>query len=273
MEPMNTIEIDFDKKLEIKINNEKPVNLTDLTVSLLDLSSQFQRFVESESSEDYDISSELLIKEVRSGSIIVELVTKAAPLVPLLWQGGSLYQWVSTSSNIIDWFLGKVNNPPQNLTKKDLQQWKNIIEPVAKDAGSQLVISASDNATVINQLIVSSEQANAAQNFINRKIVAMGEPADHIHSKKVLVWYQTKFDTNSETGDKAIVEDIRKNPTKVIFENNAVKEAMLHGHNNFNKQWHELAYVVDIEVQTINGVPKLYKILRYYEDYTFDPEE
>lgn len=59
MEPMNTIEIDFDKKLEIKINNEKPVNLTDLTVSLLDLSSQFQRFVERESSEDYDISSEL----------------------------------------------------------------------------------------------------------------------------------------------------------------------------------------------------------------------
>ncbi|QTH63354.1 hypothetical protein J1N51_11515 [Psychrosphaera ytuae] len=270
---MNTIDIDFDKKLEVKINNERPVNLTDLTVSLLDLSSQFQRFVEHESSEDCDISSELLIKEVRSGSIVVELVTKAAPLVPLLWQGGSLYQWVATASNIIDWFLGKAKNPPQDLTKKDLLQWKNIIEPVAKDAGSQLVISASDNATVINQLILSSEQANAAQNFINRKIANIDEPADHIHKKKVLVWYQTKFDSNSETGDKAIVEAIRKNPTKVIFENNAVKEAMLHGHNSFNKQWHELAYVVDIEVQTISGVPKLYKILRYYEDYTFDPGE
>lgn len=59
----------------------------------------------------------------------------------------------------------------------------------------------------------------------------------------------------------------------MIFENNAVKESMLHGNTKFNKQWHELAYVVDLEVQTINGVPKLYKILRYYDEYTFDPDE
>lgn len=270
---MDSIAIDFNKKLEIKIKNNKPVNLTDLTVSLLDLSAQFQRFIEREATDEYDISSELLIKEVRSGSIIIELMTKAAPLVPLFWEGGSLYQWVNSSTSVIDWFLGKLKNPPHEMSKKDLKQWQNIMEPVAKDSGSQLIISASDNSTIINQLIVSSEQANAAQNFINRRLESIDEPSDHVHSKKVLVWYQTKFDVNSETGDKAIVEDIRRSPVKVIFQNNTVKEAMLHGHNKFNKQWHELAYVVDLEVQTINGVPKLYKILRYYEEYTFDPEE
>lgn len=186
---MSKIEIDFDKKLEITIKNNEPVNLTDLTVSLLDLSAQFQKFVERESTEEYGLSSELLIKEVRSGSIIIELITKAAPLVPLLWEGGSLYQWVNTSSSIVDWFLGKTKTPPQDLSKKDLQQWKNIVEPVAKDSGSQLIISASDNATVINQLVISSEQANAARNFIHRKLASMDEPSDHIYSKKVLVWY------------------------------------------------------------------------------------
>ena len=199
---MDSIAIDFTKKLEIKIKNNKPVNLTDLTVSLLDLSAQFQRFIEREATDEYDISSELLIKEVRSGSIIIELMTKAAPLVPLFWEGGSLYQWVNSSTSVIDWFLGRLKNPPHDMSKKDLKQWQNIMEPVAKDSGSQLIISASDNSTIINQLIVSSEQANAAQNFINRRLESIDEPSDHVHSKKVLVWYQTKFDVNSETGDK-----------------------------------------------------------------------
>ena len=86
----NIFEIDLNDKLEIKINNQKPVVLTDLTMALLGVSQQFQRFIENETNEQYQVGSELFIKEVRSGSIIVELVAQAMPVVPLLWQGCSL---------------------------------------------------------------------------------------------------------------------------------------------------------------------------------------
>ena len=36
------------------------------------------------------------------------------------------------------------------------------------------------------------------------------------------------------------------------------------------KPWQELAYVVVIEVQTVRGIPKMYKVLKYYPEYTFD---
>lgn len=49
----NLIEIDFGTKLEIYIKNEKPVVLTDLTLSLLAVNQQFQRFMESETNQDY----------------------------------------------------------------------------------------------------------------------------------------------------------------------------------------------------------------------------
>jgi hypothetical protein len=83
MEVSNVIEIDFSHKLEIKINNQKPVVLTDLTMSLLGINQQYQRFIESETNQDYDASTELYIKEVRTGSIIVELVALTMPIVPL----------------------------------------------------------------------------------------------------------------------------------------------------------------------------------------------
>jgi hypothetical protein len=41
----------------------------------------------------------------------------------------------------------------------------------------------------------------------------------------------------------------------------------------FNKAWHELAYIVDVEVSYINGIPKLYKILNFYPEDTFDPDD
>ena len=34
-----------------------------------------------------------------------------------------------------------------------------------------------------------------------------------------------------------------------------------------------LAYVVDVEVETVRDVPKMYKVLQYYPEYTFDPDE
>jgi hypothetical protein len=269
----NIFEIDLDKRLEIKINNTKPVGLKDLSMSLLSFNHQFHKFVESETKKETEIGTELIIKEVRSGSIIIELVSQTAPIVPLLWDGGSLLQWSKVVQDICSWLLGEIDRAPREISKQDLQEWNKFIEPVAKDHGSQMNINVSDGGKVINQIILNSTKANAIQNQIGRLIEDMETPEENIHKRKVMYWYQTKFDPDSDTGNRAIIDDLSKSSLKVIFENSAVKEAMLHPDPKFSKPWHELAYVVDVEVETVKGVPKMYKVLQYYPEYTFDPEE
>jgi len=273
MQPHALLELDFSNKLEITINNNNPVVLTDLTMALLGVGQQFERFIENETNEQHAASSELFIKDVRSGSIIVELVAQAIPVVPLLWQGGSLLEWVNHTKSVIEWLNGKLVSPPKDLTKQDLKQWSNILEPVAKDRASQMNFTVSNGGRVINQIFITSEQANAAQNQIKREIGKLEEPDDHTQRKRVMVWYQSKFDSLPSTGDKAVIESISKAPIKVIFENNAVKKAMLLGDVRYPKQWHELAYIVDVKVQTVQGIPKVYTIINYYDEDTFDPNE
>jgi len=267
------MDIDFNNKLEITIQNKKPVILTDLSLSLLSVTQQYQRFLESETTDDYQPSTELYIKEVRSGSIVVELVALSMPIVPLVWEGGPLSQWVTQGQSILNWFIAKSNTPPKKMAKNDLKQWNSILEPVARDQGSQLNFTVSDGGKVINQLIINSQDANTAQNRILKELAVLDDPDEHKHKRKIMVWYQTKFDTQSHTGDKAIIEAISKKAVKVIFENNAVKESILKGDDRYSKPWHKLAYIVDVEVQTINGVPKLYTVLKYYPDDNFDPDE
>lgn len=267
------LELDFNNKLEITINNNNPVVLTDLTLALLAVGQQFERFIENETNKQHQIGAELYIKDVRSGSVIVELVAQILPVAPILWQGGSLTEWVNHAKSVIEWLNGKLSTPPKDLTKNDLKQWNNILEPVAKDSGSQMNFTVSHGGRVINKVFISSEQANAAQNGIRRKLELFDEPADHIQRKRIMVWNQTKFTDGTSTGDRAVIESITQAPVKVIFENNEVKKAMLAGDTRFKKQWHELAYIVDVRVQTIRGVPKVFTIINYYDEDTFDPDD
>ena len=269
----NIISLDFSNKLEITINNSKPVVLADLTMALLGVGQQFERFIENETTEQHHASSELYIKEVRSGSIVIELIAQAMPIIPLLWQSGSLSEWVGHAKAVIEWLNGKIDKPPKDVTKQDLKQWNNILEPIAKDHGSQMNFSVSDGGQVINQFFINSDQANAVQNRIRREIEQIDEPNDHIQRKRVMIWNQTKFVDESHTGDRAVIESITKSPIKVIFENNAVKKAMLGGDSRFSKPWHELAYIVDVQVQTVHDTPKVYTVLNYYDEDTFDPNE
>lgn len=263
--------IDLKNKLEIKFSNIQPIELSDLSLSLLSISNQYQKFIENETKESYKVNSELFIKEVRTGSIVIELVAQAMPVVPLLWSGGALLEWTNQVSTTFQWLLGKVNEPPVEVSKQDLKQWNSILEPVAKDNGSQLNFTVSEGGIVINNFYINSEQANAAQNFIKR-IENLDKPDDHLQEKRVMYWYQAKFDDKSHTGDKAVIESISKKPIKVIFENNAVKKAMLKGDSRFSKPWNELAYLVDVRVQTVRDEPKVYTIINYYDNDTFDPE-
>lgn len=273
MPASNVLELDFNEKLQITINNTKPVVLTDLTIALLSVGHQFEKFIETETTAEYGASSELFIKDVRSGSIIVELVAQSLPILPLLWQGGSLVEWVNQAKSTLDWLSGKLDHPPKDVTKQDLKQWHNIIEPVAKDHGAQMNFSVSNGGQIIQQFFINSEQANAAQNAIKREIGTLEEPSDHIHKQKVMIWHQAKFDENSQTGNKAVIESISKSPIKVIFENTAVKDALMAGSPKLQKPWHRLAYIVDVKVQTVQGIPKVYTVINFHEDETFDPEE
>ncbi|HFF5999863.1 TPA: hypothetical protein ACGY71_001353 [Stenotrophomonas maltophilia] len=262
-----------ENRLQVTINNRTPVSLTDLTLSLLAISQQYESFIENSFPSDERPSTELLIKEVRSGSIIVELFANAIPFIPLLWTGGSLLEWASNAKDIALWLQGKLADKPQDLSKSDLKQWNSIIEPIAKDNGSQLNLSVTGNGNTVNLLTVNSNEAVRMQNRIKKEIGKIEDPQEATYKKRVMTWYQAKFDTKSKTGNRAKIESVSSKPLRVLFENNAIMEEMFAQGNEFSRPWQHLAYVVDVHIQTLNGTPRVATIVKFYPEETFDPDE
>ncbi len=107
---------------------------------------------------------------------------------------------------------------------------------------------------IVNQT-VNSNDANAIQNRAAGWIANHAEPLRGVLRGQLFYFFQARDDKEATTGDRGIIEAISPHPVKTIFANETAKVAML------DEALFRKAYVVDLEVHTIDGRPRLYKIL------------
>ncbi|HVN24028.1 MAG TPA: hypothetical protein VMT71_08645 [Syntrophorhabdales bacterium] len=197
--------------LTIEIQNIQPIELTDLTNSLLSFADEYKRFINQQDTPQTDLPQEikLYIKEIRSGSIVADLVAFAPGMIPFLEHSKSVIEYARYIKVICDYLLGKVSEKPM-LHKKDYENISNFLEPIAKDSASQLNCHTTINGNVTVLLTLSSLEANATQNRANKEISLLREPSTGIREKVLLYWYQARNDPKSNGGDKAIIESIQQ---------------------------------------------------------------
>ena len=126
-------------------------------------------------------------------------------------------------------------------------------------------------------------QINFITNITHAESQAIGYGADkelrhlqekdaNFRSRVVMVWHQARFVGESKTGNKALIETVSKSPLPVAFNDQNMRVRMMTNDPRFEKPWQQLAYWVDVEVQTINSRPVAYKIMNWYPEDTFEPE-
>lgn len=253
-------------------NNTRPIELLDLTSSLLAIGEQYRGFIRRQGESLADDEYRLYVREVRTGSIIVDLVSQAAqpqilgPLAPFLVQFTTelgdwfeFFKGVKDAKDIKELLFGK--------SKQDLQQLSEIIEPAAKDPGSRIEITAAQGAVILVNSTITSTEANAGQNVLRRHLEHIAPPVTGIHRDQVLYWYQMRSDHAAKPGDKAVIERIWKQPVKVRITSDDIKRTML---DDIETPFRKF-YVVDVDVTEFQGRPVLYKILEVKD--AFDRDE
>ncbi|HEY2713734.1 MAG TPA: hypothetical protein VGI60_14565 [Chthoniobacterales bacterium] len=251
-----------DTRLHIEIKNAQPIELLDLNKSLFGIAEEYKRFSAAGLPPAEADEMKLYVSEIKTGSIIAELVAATPAMLPLFVEhANSLVEFCKFLHTAYEFLLGKRKDKPQQLEKIDFQALTNIVEPVAKDNGSQLNIGALTLNNPVIQFNLSSLEANAAQNAAKREIEKLQEPVTGVKEQALLYWYQARNDPRSQAGDKAIVESVYRGPVKAVFSNESIKTKMLLDTDNPFTH----AYVVDLAVETIRGKPALYRILDVHD--------
>lgn len=260
-----------DIRLVIKIENKQPIELFDLTKSLVSLATQFDTYVDKNAYCKENKEAKLFVKEIKSGSVILELVEYATiGMIPFMENTNTIIGFAQYCKNAINYFLKNEGEKP-DLTSTDFKEFSSILNPVAKDNGSQFNLSTTINGNVELHLNLNSTETNALQNLFKKEIekLKVPEQLDEIQSSVLLTWFQARNDLKSKIGNKGVIEELSKKPLNITFENDELKETMLHGDlNPFNT-----AYVVDVKIQTVQEKPAAYKVVKLHEYFEINENE
>ena len=250
-----------DATLTITIENTRPIELSDLTNSLQSLGRQYSRYL-SKNKVRVTPESKLYVQEVRNGSAVFELID----LLPVglafanAENFNTLIDFGKNLGEVYKWFIGKGPKPKEELREPDLKNYEAILSPVAKDSGSQMLFTGNFNDSPITIYQVNSLEANAAQNSIGRLIneQRLIQPGGY-HENVVFYLHVFKNQPTSGTGEKGVIESISQLPIKVTFASDTVKAEIgfIQGQNPML-----IGFIVDVQVETIQGKPVLYNILR-----------
>lgn len=260
-----------DTRLIIKIENKNPVELLDLTKSLVALSKNFERYSQRHGVTQETKEAKLYVREIKTGSIIVELFELAsAGIIPYAETTNTIIDFAIYFKSAINYLLKKEGSNP-DLSPTEYRELSAIIDPVAKDNGSQFNLSTSVNGDLNVTLNINSTESNAIQNIIDKQVKKLQEPKpeDEIHERVVLTWYQARSDLNSKVGNKGVVESLDVKPKNIVFDSDDLKAEILHAEiNPLNT-----AYVVDVRIELIHGLPKIYRVLRLHEYFEIDEND
>lgn len=247
-------------KLTVQLKNESPVALLDFTNSFLGLADEYGRYARHHEPQAVVRDAQLYVREVKSGSIIVDLVALSPMALPFIEHANSIIKFGEFIWKIYGFLLGRDGENP-GLKKKDLENVIDIMEPIAKDSSSQIHYQTVIDGGVHNHYYFNSVEANAIQNAARREIAAMKEPVTGIHRNVLLYFFQVRDDTKSAVGDRGIIERISPFPVKVRFQTEEIKSHVLHADEN---PFH-FAYLIDVAVETIEDKPIVYNVMAVHE--------
>lgn len=244
--------------LTIEVKNSKPIDLIDLTTSLAAFAEAFKDFATEETGDPLPGNMRLYVKEIRSGSIIADLIALNEQAAWLLEHAEVFGAFVTNINDVANFFLGRPNGLSAPPTVKQARQISQILDPVAKDYGSQMNINVSDGGVVnIHQHIhFIPVEANAIQNKVDQYL-GPKLPAEQIMADKLMVLEQVKNNPSSKSGDRGVIEAISPKAVKLQFVSEEVKRKVLELKENPLQS----VFLVDVDVRSIDGKPMLYRIL------------
>lgn len=252
--------------LRVHIKHSKPVEINEFTTSLNSISNLFSSYVQKHGEIEEQTKAKLYVEKIQEGSIIVcltELVTST--LLPFAENVNIIVEFATFIKDVYNYFINGSGEKPE-LTLSECNDFNNMLSLVAGDNKGEMAIGAvirGDNNNVLVGCTFNYIDSNAGQNQLKLEAERLRAvaPLSEKYSRQLMTIYQLRSDMDSNVGNKAIIESLSHKKVSVVFETDKLKEDILNSESNPVKK----AFLVDVEVQTVNNRIAAYKVLALHD--------
>lgn len=261
--------------IEIVIANQDPIDLIDFTASLTAMARVHEARLKATNPKIDVDETRLLIVDVRKGSVVLELLPVLAPII-------STVEFTNTAVAFVE-HLGRafavLKRPGGRIEDPTTAQLKNLgnaVQVIANDSAGELKIAAKyKNGAVIQEFLVTKREAQQISENASEQRREIEEKGSAEHRRVLMRLHQTSAENlkiDKRTAEKGIVERIDGTPRPLIYASDLagqrIKDEILKADGNpFQK-----GFIVDLDVETVNGSPRVYRIVEVHDVIDLDDE-
>ena len=251
----------------LHIEHSKPIEISELVTSLNAIGNLFSIFAQEKGGSKDLSHAKLYVEKIEEGCIDIFLCeTVTAGLLPFLENMNIIFEFSSYVKNVLEYYANGIGEKPK-LGLSEIKNFKDFLTVTAGDNNGEMTIGAiskGNKCNIFNNCTFNFQGSNSAQNQLERDEIERRsiDSHDEIYNRVLMQIYQVRSDAGSNTGNKAIIDDIFKGKKiAVVFETDELKQRILYSENNPTRK----LFQVDIKVQTVNGIPVAYKVISLHD--------
>lgn len=262
-----------------KIERVQAIELDRLTLGMMALGNEYQRYVRSKYPEAEDQETDLLVRRITDGSIIIELTGALQPL----FNGMENILVFRDFTTLLGWKIEQLSAPKGRLDEATVREVRDICrlaETVATDPNGRADLTAEyysndGQREVAAKLTINSRQAALVRENAAAQISSMTGETSDVHCGVLMRLYQTNLSEPSHdrsSGEKGIIEALADTPRRLIYASEMAAQRIKGAWSEPGVSPYELGFTVDVDVQRVNGKPRAYRIMNVHDIFPIDDD-
>ncbi len=256
-----------DTALLVHIEHSKPIEVKDFIATINAVGNLYSNYVKKNADCKEMANAKLYVEKIEKGCIDVylcELVSCA--MIPFMENANTIFDFAKMLKDVVTYYISGRGDEPK-FSLPEIKSFKDIFAVTANDRGSTTsigAISKTINGNVYNNCTFNYNDSNSAQNQLARKEAELSVPTedgDDIRKNQLMTIHQMVGDMALDKGNKAVIDSISKRKVGVLFDDDKIKNQILHMDGNPTKK----AFYVDVSLMYANEKLAAYRVLKLHD--------
>ncbi|UUX51163.1 hypothetical protein NUH88_05595 [Nisaea acidiphila] len=261
--------------IEVTIDTEEPIELGDFVSAFTSIANQYERYMKREHPDLRD-DAKVYVREVRTGSIIADLVPHAGTLISLMDQILIVRQFVHAYGERLSVYLGG-NGRLDDASKGELDDLMKQVGAIAKSKNGKGQIAAvvyeNGQRQVRAAVTFNTNESRAAIKQIEDHRKALDAISSADRQRVLMVFKRSDVgsaDVGVKSGERVIIESLSDRDLPLIYGSSLAEERIKDQMRNIEENIYHKGFVVDVNVQTRGGRPAAYAVTHVHQIIDLD---
>ncbi|HQU68451.1 MAG TPA: hypothetical protein PLI43_09655 [Albidovulum sp.] len=258
--------------ITLTINNSKPVELNAFVRAFTSIAKEYQDAVDA--SDDFQGEAEIFVKEVRSGSIVADLLPVVASTLPII---ASSAEQIWLAVEFVEKWKDRITKlasgiVPEAFSRSDLKTFAGAVEAIARDpeASSTLEVATFEDGKrqVKAAFKFHSSDARQVEKTIEGEYRRLESERDDTHYRVLMVFTRSDVGDapkDKRSGERVIIQQISDRDLPIMYASDLAEQRVKHEIREADDNIFKKGFSVDVSVLYRNSRPMVYRILNVHE--------